>query len=341
MTYEPIAFAALPGWELDDHDAALRAFRNSFDHLRKSFPALAAPSTATSPRAYFEEHFQAHRILPEKSGSLFTGYYEPVLKGSRTRSSAYEIPLLNRPDDLVTVIDDSLRASAGTALTHALQTPDGPKPYATRQEIEQGHLDGRNLEFVFLKDPVEAYFLHIQGSGLIELDDGNRIRVSYAAKNGHPYTSIGKILTDRGDISAKDMSLQALSVWLRADTGRARRLMWQNKSYIFFHELGDATATSATGVHGIPLTPDRSLAVDADCHPIGLPVFLNITDAPGTSPAADFRRLMVAQDVGSAIRGTARGDIFYGTGPRAGEKAGLTKHPGDMYVLLPHNVEAE
>ena len=346
MTYEPITFSALPGWALDDHDAALNAFRNSIDHLRLTYPLLPVPDDSVSARKYFETHFVPHRVTPDGGETLFTGYFEPVLKGSRQRSPKFDVPLLRRPDDLATVIDDSLRASAKNTLTHARQTTDGLVPYATRQEIEQGCLDSHNLEFIYLQDPVEAYFLHIQGSGLIELDNGSRIRVSYAAKNGHPYTSIGKALIAGGIISSEDMSLQSLSAWLNADHERGKQMMWRNESYIFFKELGDATSTNTTGVHSIALTPGRSLAVDASVHNIGLPVFLdapispNIKDQPILDPIKRFQHLMIAQDVGSAIRGAVRGDIFYGSGPIAGSQAGLTKHPGEMYVLLPCNIEA-
>ncbi|MGI9480151.1 MAG: murein transglycosylase A [Hyphomicrobiaceae bacterium] len=338
MTYEAVAFADLPGWADDDHGAAMGAFRHSLDRLQRAFPGLPAPGD-TSPRHYFEAHFEPHRVIADNgtgehtSSGLFTGYYEPVLRGSRQRSAHFPTPLLRRPDDLVTLCDDSLRASAGAAPTHARRTPAGLEPYPTRQAIEQGCLDGQGLELLYLQCPVDAFFLHVQGSGLIELDDGNPIRVGYAAKNGHPYMSIGKALIADGAITAEDMSLQTLAAWLRSDPDRARRTMWRNPSYIFFKEIGNAASVSATGVDAITLTPGRSLAVDASIHAIGLPVFMTIEDLPGTS--APSRRLMVAQDAGSAIRGSVRADIFYGTGDEAGALAGRTKHTGNMFVLLP------
>lgn len=338
MIYEPLAFSDLPRWADDDHAAAVGAFRHSIDRLRRSYPNLPDPGS-TPPQRYFEANFQPHRVAPETGSKknaddgLFTGYFEPVLQGARQRSARFQIPLLRRPDDLETVLDDSLRASAENNFTHARRTTGGLQPYPTRQDIEQGCLDGQDLELLFLKNSVDAFFLHVQGSGLIELDDGSRVRVSYAAKNGHPYTSIGKLLIAEGAIAAEDMSLTTLAEWLHADTARAKLMMWRNLSYIFFQELGDAKNVVTVGVDSIRLTPGRSLAVDASFHSIGLPVFVAIDGLPGTSEPT--RRLMIAQDVGSAIRGPVRADIFYGTGAEAGDLAGRTKHVGEMYVLLP------
>lgn len=335
MTRHPLAFHDLPGWADDDHAAALQCFRSSFAQLRQAFPDLPEPDAATPARRYFEAHFEPQRIDASDGDGLLTGYYEPVLAGARTSSARFHVPLLRRPDDLETLRDDSLRASAGETLTHARRTPAGLEPYPTRREIEQGCLANRRLELLFLEDPIDAFFLHVQGSGLIELDDGSRVRVSYTAKNGHPYTSIGKALIDDGAIAAKDMSLPTLRAWLSADRDRAERTMWRNTSYIFFEELGDAASVDPVGVHGIPLTPGRSIAVDASRHAIGLPLYIAADDLPGH--LGPFRRLMIAQDVGSAIRGAARADIFYGTGSAAGEQAGRTKHVGRFHVLRPRD----
>lgn len=337
MTGSPLAFDDLPGWADDDHAAALRCFRNSFKQLRERYPELPEPDGAVPARQFFETHFQP-MLIDGAAGNrdgLLTGYYEPVLAGARHRSARFQVPLLRRPDDLETLRADSLRASAGAALTHARRTPAGLEPYPTRQEIEQGCLSGHKLELLFLEDPIDAFFLHIQGSGLIELDDGSRVRVSYAAKNGHPYTSIGKALIEENAISAEAMSLQTLRAWLAADPARAERTMWRNKSYIFFEELGDAASVDPVGVQKTPLTPGRSIAVDASIHAIGLPMFITAQELPGHAGA--YSRLMIAQDAGSAIRGDARADIFYGTGAAAGELAGRTKHRGTFYLLRPRD----
>jgi membrane-bound lytic murein transglycosylase A len=339
---ERILLTSLSGWLDDALDGALAAYRQSFEILRQTHrsthPGLPAPH-GTAARRYFEDAFIAEKISDAAGGDrgLFTGYYEPVLKGSRRRHGAYQVPLMGRPPDLVTLVDDALRASAGQSLTHGRQLADGRiAAYPTRQEIEQGAIDHMHLAFVYLEDPVDAFFLHVQGSGLIELNDGSRIRVSYAAKNGHPYTSLGAELIRLGEIAAEVMTLDELTDWLRADAERGRRFMWRNASYIFFEEIGAAEVARPVGVRGIPLTPGRSLAVDASLHAIGTPIFVVIDGlADPDTGSMPFARLMVAQDVGSAIRGAVRGDIFYGTGAEAGSLAGRTRHCGTRYRLVP------
>lgn len=338
MSGDTIPLTALPGWEDDDHAAALAAFAKSFRELKRAFPDLRSPDGEPAKR-YFEETFVAQRVtgVDGSPQGLFTGYFEPVLAGSRRRHGAYQVPLLARPPDLVTLIDDSLRASAGQALTHGRRLADGGVvAYPTRREIEQGRLDHMDLAFVYLADAVDAFFLHVQGSGLIELDDGSRVRVSYAAKNGRPYTSLGAELIRLGEIDTEAMTLEALAGWLRADRERGRRFMWRNESYIFFEEIGPADTARPLGVRGIELSAGRSLAVDASLHPIGIAMFVVIDNLPdmqnGMTP---FARLMVAQDVGSAIRGPVRGDIFFGTGLDAGGSAGRTRHKGSIFRLIP------
>ncbi len=344
MSGARISVAALDGWPADDAEAALAAFSQSFSILRQTYPDLPPPSD-TPARDYFERHFVAEPVVsPDNGGTgLFTGYFEPVLRGSRHRHGRFQVPLLKRPPDLVTLVDDALRASAGDALTHARRLEDGTvEAYPTRREIEEGCLDGFGLAFAYLEDAVDAFFLHVQGSGLIELDDGSSVRVSYAAKNGHPYTSLGAELIRLGEIAADDMSLARLAEWLRADEVRGRAFMWRNASYIFFEELGPGDAASAVGVRDIPLTAGRSLAVDASVHPIGSAMFVVVPDlADPDRGEAPFARLMVAQDVGSAIRGAVRGDIYYGTGDEAGAMAGQTRHYGQLYRLVPRDLARE
>jgi membrane-bound lytic murein transglycosylase A len=337
---EGSSVAALAGWPADDADTALLAFRHSLSILQETYPDLVPPGDLTA-RDYFERHFVAEAITAPRGcdTGLFTGYFEPVLRGSRRRHGPFQVPLFRRPPDLVTLIDDSLRASAGEALTHGLRCADGTvAAYPTRREIEEGCLDDFGLGFIYLEDAVDAFFLHVQGSGLIELDDGGSVRVSYAAKNGHPYTSLGAELIRLGEVSPDEMSLRRLAAWLRQDTARGREFMWRNASYIFFEEIGAGDQVSAVGVRDIPLTPGRSLAVDASVHPIGSPMFVVIPGlAAPNRGSAPFARLMVAQDVGSAIQGAVRGDIFYGTGDDAGVRAGETRHQGQLYRLVPRD----
>lgn len=361
VTFEAVSFSALPGWEEDEHSAAFGAFLKSGERLAKaaddgSLPdldrwarllgiirsALDLPGQANDARAFFETHFVPHRVVHARSHGLLTGYYEPVLAGSRVPNGRYHVPVYRRPPDLVNLMDESMRGAAGKALTHARRTEDGRHlPYYTRSEIESGALSGRNLELLYLEDPVDAFFMHIQGSGLVTLPDGSHVRVSYDGKNGHPYTSIGRYLVDSGLFRADEVSLETLKQWLRADPERGRQVMWQNASYIFFRELSGADAQSALGVMGIPLTAGRSLAVDASVHLIGTPIYVVAPDLARAGERGTFRRLMIAQDVGSAITGPERGDIYFGSGSEAGDQAGRTRHAGSFFVLLPRDAESK
>ena len=339
--YKPCGFDELDGWPTDDHDAALSAFDRSAPVLGEAYQVQFPPPGACA-RQFFETHFLPHRVRHQDGDGLFTGYYEPVLKGARIRSSRFHVPLLKRPPDLVNVVSDQMRGAVGNDLTAMRRAPDGALvPYPTRGEIEEGALSELCLEICYLDDRVAAFMLHVQGSGVIELDDGTSIRVGYAGKNGHPYTSIGGVLIREGRFVAGELTLDRLISWLAEDLERGRKLMRRNESYIFFEERGLAASADVLGVRQIPLTAGRSLAVDAGCHAIGLPVFLRVEGLGdpdlGTAP---FARLMVAQDVGSAIQGPERGDIFYGTGPAAGRLAGATNHRGQMFVLLPRDRSA-
>jgi membrane-bound lytic murein transglycosylase A len=207
-------------------------------------------------------------------------------------------------------------------------------PYATRAEIDGGALAGKGLELAYVRDQVEAFFLQVQGSGRIRLPNGTHLRVGYDGKNGHPYTSIGRTLIDTGEMTESAMSLAALGNYLRADPARGLAVMQRNASFVFFRALTDADGAGPLGVDGIALTEGRSLAVDAGVHAIGAPIYVVAPELTHIS-GAPFQRLMIAQDVGSAIRGPERGDIFAGSGDAAGRVAGITKHSGRFFVLLP------
>jgi membrane-bound lytic murein transglycosylase A len=343
---ERVPFESLTGWLDDDHAAALATFRASSDALLSRLrppPAatelgrrLAAVPAGDGPaaRRFFEDNFAPHRVAPASEPGFLTAYYEPVLPAAHIASSAFPVPLHRRPADLVNLVGEADRAAATASLSHARQTAAGLVPFASRQEIDQGALAGQGLEAFFVADEVDRFFLQVQGSGVLVLPDGTQVRVTYDGKNGHPYTSLGRHLVDTGHATTAEMSLDFLARWLRADPVRGRETMWRNKSYVFFREVPNATAPR--GVLDIPLTPLRSLAVDPAHHALGLPIFV---DAPAIAhlTGAPFRHLMVSQDVGSAIRGLQRGDIFVGTGPDAGAKAGITKHAGHVFVLLPIN----
>ncbi len=353
VTFEPATFAELPGWKDDDHLAALKTFLLSCGRVMKAAKAKAPESrtaalaracgaaaaiktpTRAAARAFFETQFVPHRIVHAGDGGFLTGYYEPVLKGSRTPQGRFQTPVYRRPPDLVNVVAETERASMPDGLTHVRKTATGVAPYPTRAEIEQGALKGKGLELLYLADPVDTFFMHIQGSGRIELTDGTTVRLNYDGKNGHPYTSIGRYLIEKGLFPANTMSLAALRKWLRADPARGRKVMWQNASFIFFRELKGHDAEGPLGAQSVPLTPGRSLAVDTAFHTLGTPIYVSSPSLKHAGKAGGFNRLMVAQDVGSAIKGPERGDIYFGSGDKAGRLAGITKNAGHFYALLP------
>ena len=320
----PVPFAALPGWDADDHLASFKAFVVSCGPVLATAKsggrtgaagipqALAdvcrlavhqskfAKMTRASARAFFEAHFRAERIDQSIAPGLLTVYYEPLIKGSRLPSSVYQTPIYRRPPDLVNVVAESERGAQSHKFTHLRQTTGGLVPHLTRAEIEQGGLKGQNLELLYFRDAVDVYFMQVQGSARIELPDGEQIRITYDGKNGYPYTSIGRELIDSGTFTPDNMSLKSLANWLKDDHARAAPVMWKNQSYVFFRELKGAEAEGAMGALSIPLQTGRSLAVDTGYHALGTPIYVS---APGIVHAGKpdgFNRLMIAHDVGSA-----------------------------------------
>lgn len=370
-TYAPVTFADVPGWVSDDHLAAWKAFLASCRPVLKAAQsgskagprptpqalldvcqlALLADSagakqTNDGARVFFETHFSPHTVEHAANAGLLTGYYEPLVHGARQPGDGYETPVYRRPADLVNVVAESERGAKSAGFTHMRKTDKGLVPYLTRAEIEQGALKGQGLELLYFRDPVDVFFMQIQGSARIELPGGETIRITYDGKNGYPYTSVGRVLIDDGSFKPEKMSLKSLASWLKADRKRGEQVMWQNQSYVFFRELKGAEADGAMGVLGIPLQTGRSLAVDTAYHNIGMPIY--VTSPELTHPhkskdgaAQGFARLMIAHDVGSAIKGAERGDIFFGSGDQAGKIAGVTKHPGRFFVLLPIGVEGQ
>ena len=359
LTMNAVPFAELPGWEADDHLSAWKTFVVSCPavlSLAGSKKSPKAPSaelarvcrdalalanggskmSGVKAKAFFEKNFAAQRVEQAIAPGLLTGYYEPLIKASRNRTGEFTTPVYKRPADLVNVVAESERGAKSAHFTHMRQTAGGLKPYLTRAEIEQGGLQGQGLELLYFRDPVDVYFLQVQGSGRIELPDGEKIRITYDGKNGYPYTSIGRELIQAGTFTPDNMSLKALANWLKADRARAAPVMWKNESYVFFRELGVDEGEAALGALGTGLTPGRSLAVDTAYHALGTPVYVSAPEITHASAKKEgFNRLMIAQDVGSAIKGPERGDIFFGSGDKAGRIAGVTKHPGRFYVLAP------
>jgi membrane-bound lytic murein transglycosylase A len=304
-------FESLQGWQDDGQAAALATFLVTCDQLKAPewapLCALAAdvPGDDASVRAFFEMFFKP--VIVGTPPALFTGYYEPELKGSPVRTARYAWPIYRRPPEL-----------QEGAVWHS------------RAVIDSGILRGRGLEIAWIDDPVEVFFLQIQGSGRIRMTDGRMIRVGYAGKNGHPYRSVGQELVRRGIMSLDQVSAGAIRAWVRANPGAGEDLLNANPSYVFFRKLADLSADKGPiGAMGRSITPLRSLAVDPDFTPLGAPVWIEKT---GRAP---MNRLMVAQDTGGAIKGAQRADIFYGFGDAAGDAAGDVKDGGRMVILLP------
>lgn len=308
---EVLDFAALSGWSEGGQAEALAAFLVTCDQLDapdwRPICKLAAdvPADDASARAFFEMLFRP--VLIGTPPALFTGYFEPELNGSPIRTPRFAWPIYARPPEL----------RDGTA-------------FRSRAEIEGGALRGRGLEIAWIDDPVEVFFLHIQGSGRVKMTDGSVIRVGYAGKNGHPYRSVGQELVRRGIFSPHQVSAQVIARWVRQNPGIGAELLNHNPSYVFFRRLKNLPAElGPIGAMGRSITPMRSLAVDPAYTPLGAPVWIE------KAGAAPLRRLMVAQDTGGAIKGAQRADIFYGFGDAAGEAAGTIKDGGRMVQLLP------
>ena len=354
ISLEKSSFAELPGWQDDNHREALEVFVSACRELttsgvgfaRKSvlsgkksdwlelcYLAGATNQSGQSAREFFEKYLVPVKINNTKG--QFTGYFEPEIKGSRTATEIYNVPVLSRPHDF-----QKLPSAAASKLQLGYGRKVGGKwqPYLTRKQIEQGALAGKNLEIVYLSSWEDLFFTQIQGSGRVALADGGTMRLAYAAKTGLPYTSIGKVLIDRGVMTREGMSMQALRSWLEKNREQARAVMWENQSYVFFRELKDAVKNSGPiGAQKLPLTPLRSLAVDRGYWALGVPIWVSTT-VYLQNQQVDFNRVMVAQDTGTAIRGAARGDVFMGTGAQAGLDAGRMDQAGSMTALLPRGL---
>lgn len=356
-------YGELPGWNGDRHAEALPVLLKSCGKIDPKAPdeqplgadwrmgtvgewrricddaAKIRPGNQVEAKYFFESRFQPYEVRAgDETEGLFTGYYEPELNGAWSPKGAFRHPILSRPPDLVSAdlskFRDELKGEhlAGHIVDSAFV------PYPTRREIDQGALVGKQLEILWVDDPVDLFFLHVQGSGRIVLPDGSSIRVGYAGRNGHRYTPIGRELVAKGVLKLEDVSLRTIRAWLEAHPAAAQEVMWKNRSYIFFRVV---EGEGPIGAQGVPLTPQRSLAVDRRHFPLGLPLWLSTTlpaPSPGGEPSP-FHRLMVAQDTGAAIQGPVRGDIFVGHGADAGNIAGEMKQDGRYWALLPKTAE--
>ncbi|MGO4669208.1 murein transglycosylase A [Bosea sp. 2RAB26] len=352
---EVISPGAIPGWPDDDHRIALTIFAAGCaadPPLRQGVPIPAAltavcaeagrltargPVDRTAARRFFEERFSFWRIRPSGAeGGFMTGYFEPEFEGSLTPSVQFPTPLYARPADLVTRLAGDAWPGLEPALSAARRTPRGLEPYPDRTAIESGALDGQGLEIAWLRDPVDRFVLQVQGSGRVRLQDGRVVRLVYSGRNGHAYTSLGRVLSERENIPPAEMTMDKLVARLKADAGFARDLIRLNRSFVFFARKDDLPAESGPiGGAGLPLTPLRSIAVDRAIWPYGLPAWIDATIPTGSGDMERLSRLMIAQDTGSAIVGPSRVDLFVGSGQAAGHRAGLVRHSFDFTVLWP------
>ena len=308
-THKVMSFSDLEGWPDDDHGAALEAFQETCVDLDASdWQSVCAFATASpDPRSFFELLFRPV-LIEDGDPALFTGYFEPELDGARQRGGRYQYPVYAMPREA-----------------------RNARPWLTRRDmLERNVLDGRGLDIAWVDDPVELFFLQIQGSGRIRLNTGDTIRVGYSGSNGHPYRSIGSELVRRGVYQPHQVSAQVIKNWVRRNPVDGRELLFHNPSYVFFREVSHVDPRKGPlGAMNRSVTPMRTVAVDPNYVPLGAPVWV---EKDGKNP---LRQLMIAQDTGSAIKGAQRADIFFGTGDGAGQQAGRLRDPGRMVVLLP------
>jgi membrane-bound lytic murein transglycosylase A len=338
---EPLAFAALDGWRDDDHAAAFGTFLkscgpilNGSKAMRMARPILGALFKVCEravaagaldrdhARAFFEDNFKPVKIMPAgQTEGFFTGYYETEVDGSRFPSDEYTVPVYAAPAETVKKKQSKVFSDLD------------------RTKIEDGALAGKNLEICYVKNPIDAFFAQIQGSTRVKLDSGRLLRLNYIASNGMPYTPVGKFLIDRGIISREEMSMDKIRDFMEANPEEGKDLRRRNRSFVFFTETSLGANDECIGAQGIPLTPGRSLAVDRRIHVYGTPIWVE-AELPIASEKPDtrFRRLLFAQDTGSAIVGPARADIYFGHGEEISHIAGRIKQNGQFVMLVPQSV---
>jgi membrane-bound lytic murein transglycosylase A len=359
--YSPVAWRDIAGWNDDDHLQAYKAFRVSCKPIAAQHNLPAEPkalgtslrdpcraaraleiSDGARAKAFFEEHFLPLRISRLGEGDGFvTGYYEPVIDGSRTQTDVYTVPVYRRPSNLF--VRGFNQSSSSLPNKGQVFRKIGRRklvPYYDRAEIEDGAIAGRGLEICWLKNQTDLLFTQIQGSARVRLEDGSTIRINYDAHNGYPYTAVGRILIDRGIIPKEQMSMQKIREWMDQNPDGAKEVRRQNRAYVFFREVQLSDKDEAVGAQGVPLTPGRSIAVDKALHVYGTPFFIEgelpIESEQSKTP---FRRLMIAQDTGSAIVGPARADLYFGAGVEAGKVSGRLRHNMHFVILVPKGLD--
>jgi membrane-bound lytic murein transglycosylase A len=359
--YLPVTWADIPGWGEDDHLQAYNAFRTSCKPISAQREPPADPkalgvslrdpcraaraldiSDGAKARTFFEAHFLPLKISRLGEGEGFvTGYYEPVIDGSRTQTDVYTVPVYRRPSNLfVRGFKQSATSLPNKGEVFRKIGRRKLVPYYDRGEIEDGAIAGRGLEICWLKNQTDLLFTQIQGSARVRLEDGSTIRINYDAHNGYPYTAVGRLLIERNIIPKEQMSMQKIREWMEQNPDGAKELRRQNRSYVFFREVQLSDKDEAVGAQGVPLTPGRSIAVDKALHVYGTPFFIEgelpIVSEQSKTP---FRRLMIAQDTGSAITGPARADLYLGAGPEAGRVSGRFRHAMRFVMLVPKSLD--
>jgi membrane-bound lytic murein transglycosylase A len=358
--YEPTTFDAIEGWADDDHDAAFETFLDSCRAILKGTPAsrpgqpmyaalheVCAKAAKLDPhkpgeaRDFFEQNFRPVKISPLGTPDGFlTGYYEPIAEGAREKADGFDYPLYRKPPNLL----PGGRMQITSVVTGKKKKKAQRRklvPFHDRAAIDDGVLDGRNLEICYLKDPIEAFFAHIQGSVRVKLDDGKLMRLNYQAANGHPYYAVGRWLIERKIVPKDEMSMDRIREWMERNPKEGEELRRKNKSYVFFRETKLANDEEPIGAQGISLTPGRSIAVDRNLNVYGTPFFISaMLPIQSEKPETPFRRLMIAQDTGGAIVGPARADIYFGAGDEAASIAGRMRHNGRFVMLVPRSLDA-
>jgi membrane-bound lytic murein transglycosylase A len=364
----PATFDMLNGWASDDHVAALEAFRKSCEPILRRAKSKAPvkpieqalrdpcsrvvlyrmPISGTAARVFFEQNFRPVRIskVGEEDGFI-TGYYEPEIEGSRKPREGFGVPFYRRPPELrsrtpgIAKVKGPSRAASGKKMQTGTRQAGRIVPYYDRAAIEDGALDGRELELVWTNDEIDAFFTHIQGSARVRLRDGTLMRINYDAQNGHPYLAVGRVLIERGIVPKDEMTMDKIRTFISEHPEEGRELMRMNRSYIFFREVSElGQDDEPMGAQGVSLVPERSIAVDRGLHVYGTPFWIAATlPIEHESAETPFRRLMVAQDTGGAIVGPARADIYFGAGIEAGAVAGRLRHAGTFYMLVPNALE--
>jgi membrane-bound lytic murein transglycosylase A len=345
QTFEPTDWSALPDWEADDLAEALPALLLSCGSLKSQAEWQSACAAATqisggdpaAVRQFFESSFVPYAVHTADGSveGLVTGYYEPLLRGSRTPSKTYRFPVYGVPDDLLVVdLTEAQPNLKGMRLRGRLQ---GSRvvPYYTRAEIERGEAAVRGREILWVDDAVDLFFLQVQGSGRVKLPSGEIVRIGFAEHNGHPYKSIARVLAERGELPQDKTSMQGIRQWGKQNPALLPLLLQQNPAYVFFREM-PSSSPGPVGALGVALTPGRSIAIDSSVVPLGAPVFLSSTWPLSARP---LNRLVLAQDTGSAIKGAVRADFFWGFGDEAGQIAGRMRQSGRMWVLYPRGFE--